>query len=77
MKYGEVTQLKQIKSGVFHGNVLHGSLLYIADLPVALGSTIAIYADDTAILAHNNQEASLRLNSLLHSEVAKKVKNQS
>jgi len=38
-------------------------LLYTADLPVALGSTIAIYMDDTTIfMAHNNYiETSQRL----------------
>jgi len=66
VKYGEVvTQLKEINSGVPQDSVLGPMLylLYTADLPVALGSTTATYADDTAVLAaHNNQrEASLRL----------------
>jgi hypothetical protein len=43
-------------------------LLYIADFSVALGSTTAIYMDDTAVLiAHNNHlEASLRLQKSRH-----------
>jgi len=53
VKYGEVqvTQLKEINSGVPQDSVseLVLYLLYTADLPVALGSTT--YADDTAVLA--------------------------
>jgi len=43
-------------------------LLYTADLSVILGSTIATYANGTAILAvHNNYiEASLRLQKSLY-----------
>jgi len=42
-------------------------LLYAEDFPVALGITIATYADDTAILAarNNHMEASLRLQKSL------------
>jgi len=65
IKYGEVvTQLKDIDSGVPQGSVLPVLyLLYIADLPIALDTITATYADDTAILAaHKNHiEASQRL----------------
>jgi len=50
VKYGEVViQLKEINSGVPQGNILRlvFYLLYTADLPVFLNSTIAIYANDT------------------------------
>jgi len=48
-----VTQLKDINSGVPQGSV-HAPvlyLLYITDLPVALYTITAIYADDITILA--------------------------
>jgi len=43
-------------------------LLYTADLPVALGSKTATYADDTTVLVvHNNHiEASSRLQESFH-----------
>jgi hypothetical protein len=66
VKYREViTQLKEMNS-VISQNVL-GLELYIADLPIALGITTAIYADDTATLVtHNNTiEAFLRLQKYL------------
>jgi len=52
-------------------------LLYIADLLVALGSTIATYADDTAVLAaHNNHRNIIEITgkSPLHPEVKNKEK---
>jgi len=66
------TQLKEINSGVSQGSIL-GLLLYLlytADLPVALDSIIAIYADDIAILAahSNHMEVSLRLQESLYPE---------
>jgi len=60
VKYGEaVMQLKEINCEVPQGSVLgpmhYHYLLYTADLPIALGTTTATYADDAAILAaHNN-----------------------
>jgi hypothetical protein len=57
-----------INSEVPQGNIL-GSviyLLYTPDLPVALDSTTATYADDTAVAHNNHLEASLRLQESLH-----------
>jgi len=55
IKFGEVvTQLKDINSGVPQGSVLRPVLYllpYTADLPIALHTITAIYADDTIILA--------------------------
>jgi len=57
-------------------------LLYIVDLPVALGFTITTYADDIAAhVVHNNHlEASLRLQEYLYyilNHMAKIMENQS
>jgi len=65
-----VTQLKEINSAVLQDSIL-GSVLYLlytADLPIALGSTTVIYADNTTILAayNNHIEASLRLQESLY-----------
>jgi len=61
VKYEDVFQLKEIKSGIPQDNIIDlvFYLLYIADLLVSLGSI----ADDAAIfVAYNNHiEASFRL----------------
>jgi len=63
-----VIQLKEINSGVPRDSVLGPVLylLYTADLPVALGSTTATYADDTTLVHNNHVEASSRLQESLH-----------
>jgi len=62
-------QVKDINFGIPEGSVLGPVLylLYIADFRVALDTTTATYADDTAILvAHKNHiEASQRLQKSL------------
>jgi hypothetical protein len=63
-------------------NVLRPVLypLCITNLPIALGSATAIYADDTAVLViHNNHlEIYATTRKLLsHPEIAKKMENQS
>jgi hypothetical protein len=73
---GVVTQLKEINSGVPQGSV-PGSVLYLlyTDLPVALDSTTATYADDTAILLVQQSYRSVPAftrKSLLHLGVVKK-----
>jgi len=70
IKFGEVvTQLKDTNSGAPQGSVLRPMLylLHPADLPVALDTITATYADDTAILvAHKDHvEASQRLQESL------------
>jgi len=70
VKFGKVvTKLKDINFGIPQGNVLGQMLylLYTADLPVALDTITAIYADDTAVLAvHKDHiEASQRLQESL------------
>jgi hypothetical protein len=83
VKYAKVvTQLKEINSGVSQGSVIEPVLylLYIADLPIALSSTAAIYADDSAILVAHNKNikvSAITRKSLLHLKVAKKMGNQS
>jgi len=80
VKYDEdIIQLKEINSGVPQDSVL-GSVLYLfytVDLPVALSSTTAIYADNIAILAvHNSHiEVSSRLGNLLHRKVSITFRN--
>jgi len=69
-----VTQLKDINSGVPQGSVLGPVLylLYTADLPVALDTINATYADDIAILAVHKDyiEASQRLQeNLFHIQI--------
>jgi len=66
VKFGEVvTQLKDINSRVSQSSVLY--LLYTADLPVALDTITATYANDIAILAAHKDhiEASERLQESL------------
>jgi hypothetical protein len=85
VKYGEVViQLKEINSGMPQSSVSRPVLylLYIVDLPVALGFTITTYADDIAAhVVHNNHlEASLRLQEYLYyilNHMAKIMENQS
>jgi len=66
----EISQLKEINSVVPQGSILEPVLylIYIADLPVALGSTTTTYADDTAVLAIHNSyiEVLSRLLKSLH-----------
>jgi len=61
------SQLKEINSEVPQGSLLGPMLylLYTAHLPVALDTTTAPYAKDTAILAHKHIDASVRLQESL------------
>jgi hypothetical protein len=47
------SELKLIKAGVPQGSVLESGsyLLYINDVPTTLNSTMATFADDTAVMA--------------------------
>jgi len=60
-------QIKDINSGVLQACWDRCSICYTADLPIALSTTTATYADGTAILvAHNKYiEASQRLQESL------------
>jgi len=75
-----VTHLKEINFGVPQNSVLGPVLylLYTIDLPVALDSTTATYADDTAVLAaHNNhiEASSITGKSSSYPELKNGLKN--
>jgi hypothetical protein len=64
------SELKKIKAGVSQGSVLGPVLylLYTSDLPVLESSTVAIFADDNAILAigSSNEESTEKLQTAIH-----------
>jgi len=67
---GAYSELKEIKAGVPQGSVLGPVLylLYTSDLPVLESSTVATFADDTAILAivSSNEESTEKLQTAIN-----------
>ena len=71
IKQGDAySELKEIKAGMPQGSVLGPVLylLYTSDLPKLENSTVASFADDTAILAvgSNNEESTGKLQTAIN-----------
>jgi hypothetical protein len=69
IKQGDAySELKEIKAVVLQGSVLGPVLylLYTSDLPILENSTVATFADDTAILGGRNEESTGKLQTAIN-----------
>jgi len=71
IKQGDAySELEEIKAGVPQGSVLGPVpyLLYTSDLPVLESSTVATFADDTAMLAigSSNEQSTVKLQTTIN-----------
>ena len=79
IKQGDAySEVKEIRLGVPQGSVLGPVLylLYTSDLPKLKNSTVATFADDTAILtvSNNNEESTVKLQTAIN-QIQKLTKN--